>query len=395
MDKEEKISSSFKGEKPVVAHINQVWFAPSETFIYNYIVGLHSFQPVCISWEQNNKELFPFPEKDMYCLDQKRFSLTWIFNSIYKRIKGIDYYFKDILELRKARIIHAHFGPHGVYAIQAKKKLNIPTITSFYGYDLSIRSVIERWMNCYALLFKEGDLFLAEGPYMKSRLMSLGCMEKKIKIQRIAIPVNTIRFTPRKPKHPRESVMLVFSGRLVEKKGLLDALQALKLLRKSCNNYQFTVIGDGPLRLKIEDFLDTYKMRENVKITGFLPYRRYIEEMQKGDIFIHPSITASDGDSEGGAPTVILEAQAMGMPVVSTYHGDIPNIVVPGKSALLSDEGNHEKLAENISFLLEHQEVWEQMGNVGRKYVESYHDLNKEVIALEDIYNELLAKKAY
>ncbi|MCX5806893.1 MAG: glycosyltransferase [Proteobacteria bacterium] len=391
---EEELNAPPVRNRYVVAHVNQIWFAPSETFIYNYIVGLRAFHSICLSWERDNQNLFPFIENDMYLLGRRRYSPGWVFNSIYKRVRGIDYYLKNILELRKARIIHAHFGPHGVYAIQAKKRLHVPIITSFYGYDLSKRSIIKEWREGYTLLFEEGDLFLVEGPHMKSVLIGLGCKEDKIRIQRIALPLNKIKFVPRKPKKPGDKIMLVFSGRFVEKKGLVNALRALKILSsRTYSNYQFTIIGDGPLRPEIENFLDTNNMRKYVRITGFLPYDRYIEEMQGGDIFVHPSITAADGDSEGGAPTVILEAQAMGMPVVSTFHGDIPNIVVPGKSALLSEEEDYEKLAENIAILLEHQDAWEQMGNTGRRHIESFHDLKTEITALENIYFGLLDRK--
>jgi len=326
----------------------------------------------------------------MYTLNQKRFSQKWAFNKVYKMIRGIDQHLKDILEMRNVKIIHAHFGPHGVYAIQAKNKLQIPLITSFYGYDLSKKPFLEKWQQEYFRLFKEGDLFLVEGPHMKSVLANLGCKEEKIMIQRIALPLDKIKFFPRKPKAPGEKIILVFSGRFVEKKGLLNALQSLKILNETYRDYQFTIIGDGPLRPEIEKFIDTNNMKKYIKITGFLPYNKYLEEMQRGDIFVHPSMTATDGESEGGAPTVILEAQAMGMPVVSTFHGDIPNIVVNEKSALLSEEGDYEQLAKNIATLFKDQEAWEQMGNEGRKHVELRHNIKIEVKALEDIYNGLL-----
>ena len=112
--------------------------------------------------------------------------------------------------------------------------------------------------------------------------------------------------------------------------------------------------------------------------------------MEKADLFLHPSVTADNGDSEGGAPTVILESQAHGMPVISTYHADIPNIVRPNKSALLSNERDVVSLADNILYLLENQDVWANMGLEGRHFVEQYHDIEKEVILLEEKYERLL-----
>ena len=121
---------------------------------------------------------------------------------------------------------------------------------------------------------------------------------------------------------------------------------------------------------------------------GFLNYEDYLKEMDKADIFVQPSVKAANGDMEGGAPTTILEAQALGMPVISTCHADIPNIVVEGKSSLLSKEKDYKSIASSMEYLLETQEVWEQMGNNGREFVETYHNIYKEVDRLEKIYSQ-------
>jgi len=115
-----------------------------------------------------------------------------------------------------------------------------------------------------------------------------------------------------------------------------------------------------------------------------------LAEIEAADFFLHPSVTAESGDSEG-TPTVILEAQAHGLPVISTYHADIPNIVVPGKSALLSPERDVETLVEHILFLFENQDLWGAMGSCGREFVERYHDIEKEIEELENKYTSLLS----
>jgi len=156
------------------------------------------------------------------------------------------------------------------------------------------------------------------------------------------------------------------------------------------NDYEFRIVGDGPLRASLEAFVQDAGLGELVCFLGFLPYKEHLAEMEKADIFLHPSVTAANGDSEGGAPTVILEAQAHGIPVISTNHADIPNIVVPGRSALLSQERDIASLADNISYLLKNQDIWEEMGREGRHFVEEYHDIEKEIDVLEERYDRLL-----
>ena len=121
------------------------------------------------------------------------------------------------------------------------------------------------------------------------------------------------------------------------------------------------------------------------------PHRKVIEELQTYDILIQPSVTAENGDSEGGAPTIILEGQACGVPVISTNHADIPYITCPNESALLSPEQDVDGLAHNIRQLFDNSEAWSRMGKKGREHVEKYHDVRKEVAALEAIYTELLS----
>ncbi|TFG76638.1 MAG: glycosyltransferase, partial [Chrysiogenales bacterium] len=205
-----------------------------------------------------------------------------------------------------------------------------------------------------------------------------------------AIPVKGLPFRTRLPKKKGETVVIVFSGRFVEKKGLLIALQALLDVHKTHPVFEFRIIGDGPLKPEIECFIQDHEMGAYVRLLGFLNYNDYLKQMQNADLFLHPSITAADGDSEGGAPTTILEAQALGLPVLSTRHADIPNVVVPGQSALLSSEREIAELAANIISLLTDQQCWSRMGTEGRRFIEAFHDVKKEIPRLESKYFDIL-----
>lgn len=378
---------------PVIAHFSGAFFVKSETFIYHYLSHLKSFKPICLGWRVENlgEGGFFFPVQDIYSLQLGRYSSKWFYYGILKRILRRDLYFEDILKKRGARLLHAHFGHNGVQALKVKKRVKIPLVTTFYGADLSKSDMVEPLMKRYKKLFARGEMFLVEGEHMKLMLQGLGCAPEKIHIQRIAIPVETIQYKERKPKG-KDITRLLFCGRFTEKKGLVYALEAVKKVYNEhrCRNIRFCIIGDGELKEEIEAFIDKNKMEKYVELPGFLSYRDYLKKVEEADIFIHPSVTASDGDSEGGAPTTILEAQAMGLPIVSTEHADIPNVVVPNRSALLSAEKNVEELTRNILFLLENQQLWSAMGKVGREFVEEYHDIKKEVLNLEEKYKGLL-----
>jgi colanic acid/amylovoran biosynthesis glycosyltransferase len=171
---------------------------------------------------------------------------------------------------------------------------------------------------------------------------------------------------------------------------LIYALQAVKGALDRGMNIEFRIIGDGPLAGKLCEFIRKNKLEKQVRLLGFLDYEAYLSEMNKGDIFLAPSVTAANGDTEGGAPTTVLEAQALGMPVISTYHADTPNVVLPGESALLVPERDSQALAAALAYLVDHPGTWEEMGRSGRGFVEKFHKIDNEVLALEDKYLSLL-----
>ena len=380
----------------VVANINLQYFARSETFMYFYLSNFRRIHPICLSLAPViNTDIFPFPPSDCYTVGMKPYTFPWLWARAWQRLTGrrvsVPHGVAErFLKLRKACLIHAHYGLMGWWALPLKKSLRLPLVTNFYGFDVAPELKDQHdWPQRRQKLFREGDLFLVEGPFMRERLIDLGCPAEKVQIQRIAIKVEEMPFRPRKPR-ANSKVVIMFAGRFYEKKGLLYALQAVREVWQTFQNFEFRVIGDGPLMPQVQAFIDEYKMDLYVHLLGFLNHKDYLKEMQNADIFLHPSVTATDGDSEGGAPTTILEAQALGIPVVSTYHADIPNVVVPGASALLVPERDSKALSEVLMYLLDHPENWEEMGRIGRVHVERYHDIDREVMALEEKYFSLL-----
>ncbi len=376
-----------ENNRPVVAQIHEQFFIKSETFIYNPIMNFRHVEPICVAKSFTNLEMFPFPEEKRFLFQSagENAALT-----LLRKVTDIDIQTEALLKRKDVRLLHAHFGPNGFMALPLKKRLRLPLITTFYGYDASELGRSEVWRDRYKKLFAEGDIFLAEGECMRSKLISLGCPENKVRIQPIAIPIHRIPFKARGPKTGGR-IVFIFSGRFVEKKGMLYALEALKAVREKRSDFELNIIGDGPLRPEIEAFIKTHSMENYVRFLGFLDYQNYLVAMAHADIFVQPSVTAANGDDEGGAPTTILEAQAMGMPILATRHADIPNIVVPDKSALLSDEKDVAGLSRNIEWLLNNQNAWGVMGTAGRKFVEGRHDLGVNVEKLEKLYLSLIA----
>jgi colanic acid/amylovoran biosynthesis glycosyltransferase len=211
-----------------------------------------------------------------------------------------------------------------------------------------------------------------------------------VKIQRIAIDLGRYEFRPRSLSEFGARARLLLCGRFVEKKGIPYAIKGLRIVREHYPNIELRIVGDGPLYEDIQGLIKKLGVEKQVSLLGFLPHAEYIEELKQAHILITPSVTAADGDSEGGAPTVLLEAQASGLPVLSTYHADIPNVVLAGESGFLVPERNAEALAERLLYLLQHHKEWGKMGQVGRRYVEAKHNVHLEIARLESRYLSLM-----
>ena len=112
--------------------------------------------------------------------------------------------------------------------------------------------------------------------------------------------------------------------------------------------------------------------------------------MKNSHIFILPSITSANGDKEG-IPNVLKEAQATGMPVISTYHAGIPELVLNGRSGYLVKERDTNGLSERLIHLIENPDLWFEFGKIGRKHVEEQFNLHKQIMKLEKIYKEMIS----
>lgn len=371
-----------------VAYFRSYYLGLTETFIYQYLKNFRRVNPFVFTLNILNTDQFPFPEIHMALY--KPYFIGNLISRFGRNILGRDFKVESMVKKFNISLIHAHFGPDGYHLLPVKKKTGIPLITTFYGYDMSMLPRQEEWKKKYQELFEFGDLFLVEGSHMEKELVRIGCPEEKIKIQHIAIDPENIPFRLRTPKAEGEKVIILFCGRFSEKKGLLYALKAVSEVIKSFPSIEFRIVGDGELRQEVDDYIKSANISGWVKLLGMKSHDDVIKELNNADIFLHPSVTASDGDSEGGAPTIIIEAEAAGLPVVSTFHADIPEVVIDGKTGFLVKERDVLAIAEKLEYLIKNQELWQGLGKNGREHIRRNYDISKEVKKLEDIYLSLV-----
>lgn len=367
-----------------VLHVLETFLHRTEVFIYSYLNEFINAEPHVLASVKQNAEEFPFTPVTYIPRRRPWTSVSRWLSAGYHMKTGRSLQHAEIetfVRALKPDVIHAHFGPSGYDMLRYRRHFDVPLVTTFYGYDMSRLPRKEIWQVQYAKLFAEGDLFLVEGPHMRQKLLDIGAPEGKTAIQRIAIHPG--RYPAWRPAGDR--AVILFVGRFTEKKGLLYALKAVQALRERVRNIEFRIVGDGSQRDDMYRFVADNNMQGCVTFLGMRTHDEVIRELSEANVFICPSVTAEDGDSEGGAPTILLEAQAIGLPIVSTCHADIPNVVGGGPGISLCNERDADCLAEAVWLALE--------SKVGARpdFVREFHDVRKEVLLLEEKYFALIA----
>ncbi|MBI4538166.1 MAG: glycosyltransferase [Gemmatimonadetes bacterium] len=382
-----------------VAHIKTPFLGYSETFIHNYIRHLTGFEPVVVTEYTINEERYPVRE-----IVRLRRHAGWFERPLaFTRLYVAKYVQREILMARPyaralrvsgAALMHVHFGAPGLMLLDVKRRVGLPMVVSFYGYDLS---QLPRAMghDIYRRngLFERGEAFTVEGTFARRCLLDLGCPPEKAHILHVGVDLEQFAFVPRRLQGG-ERPRLFFCGRLVPKKGLLPALQALAEVRRAGYDFELRVAGAGPDEGAVRSLVRELELSDRVTFLGIVTHQEFLRECQRNHVLLAPSRTdPRSGETEGGSPTVILEAQATGMPVVSTRHADIPEAAPDGVGAFLAAEGDVEDLARCVKRALEEAERWPEMGRAGRAHIEASYDIRNAVRQLEDLYERLLSEQ--
>lgn len=261
-------------------------------------------------------------------------------------------------------------------------------MTTLHGYDMS-RALEQEGSDLYDRLFAESDLLLPISEYWKDRLETMGCPPEKVKVQRMGVDLAQFPFLPRHvPEHgPRE---LLSVARLTEKKGLEYALRAVARALESEPRIRYSIAGDGELRGDLEALATKLGIQHAVRFLGGVSSTRVRDLMAKSHVLLAPSVTARDGNKEG-LPVVLMESMASGLPVVSTHHSGIPELVEDGVTGLLVAERDVTALALQVCLLLDDEALYERLAVAARERVEREHDVDRLNDRLLGIYQALVA----
>jgi len=324
------------------------------------------------------RHIFRHPKWILRCLDFRKYEVHEALNHLFRSEPLIDGNYD---------VIHCQYGVIGKDWIYLKEIMKVKMVTSFRGYDLE-KFVHDNQPSVYEELFKKGDAFLPVCVYFSNKLRDLNCSEERIHVLRSGINVSEYQYRERAFDFQKK-IEILSVGRLVEKKGFKYAIYAIEKLVKKYPNIQYTIVGEGALELELKLLVQSLKLENNIHFIKGMVNGELKEAYYQAQIFILPCVQASDRDQEG-IPNVLKEAMATGLPVVSTWHSGIPELVEHGISGFLVPEGDVEGIVKNCEHLISHPQRCAEMGQAGRRFVEENFEISKLNQRLVGFYEQSL-----
>ncbi|MBC7544583.1 MAG: glycosyltransferase [Candidatus Sericytochromatia bacterium] len=288
-------------------------------------------------------------------------------------------------------VLLAHFADEAYRLLPVSQRWGLPLLVRCYGYDVTSLPRQGRWLARLQRLFALASGFVVEGPAMGHRLIAMGCPPDKVYLIPLGVDHGAIPWTARHDDGV-SPIRVLMAASLREKKGHTFAFSALATAIATHPRLEVTVIGDGPLRGPLQGQVAASPLAGRVRWLGSQSHEALLAAMSQHHLFLHPSVTAGDGDSEGGAPLVLLEAQASGLPVISSVHDDIPTVMRPGISGLVAPERDVPALVTALHYLLENPGRWAEMGAEGRLHVTQGFDPDQLGDRLSDLVADVVAK---
>jgi len=379
---------NFVDSRPVVVIYKDKLLTLSQTFVRAQAEALQQYVPV-YAGARCETESLSLPEGRWTVINQN----TW-----RGRVGEFAFYLagwspKLVRELRQVNpvLVHCHFGVDSIRGMYLAKKLGVPLLVTFHGYDATINPEFapdyryREYIRKRPLLSRRATRFITVSNYLRQRLLDQGFPAEKIITHYIGIDTEFFKADPDVAREP----VVLFVGRLVEKKGCEYVIRAMSELRVNHPAARLVVIGDGVLRGKLQQLAQ--QLCPNTIFLRAQSPQQVRHWMNRASVFCVPSLTARNGDQEGFG-LVFAEAQAMGLPVVSFDSAGVPEAVENGVTGFLLPERDHEGLASSISMFLSNRELWQKVSSAGVARVRSRFNLRTQTRLLEDIYSSMIGK---
>lgn len=332
----------------------------SETFIRRHVTDLPAETALLEDWPPWANSGSPW-ERTVAGRALYR-ALRLLLPAAYRRRVAAAY----VVHFRRLRVeaVLAEFGPTGVAVMDACRQLGLPLVVHFHGYDVSVRSVLERYAADYSELFRQAQALVAVSREMRRRLIELGAPPARVHYNPCGVDCE--QFAGAEPARAPPHVLAV--ARFVEVKAPQLTLAAFAEALRRCPEARLRMIGDGPLLGECRRLCASLSVEHAVTFMGRQPHHVVAEEMRRARLFAQHSTEAASGAVEG-TPVAVLEAGASGLPVVATRHGGLQEVLIDGETGLLVAERDVAGMARQMLRLLRDPDVAARLGSAARRHV--------------------------
>lgn len=353
----------------------------SNTFVASQGNGLNKYQPIFIGL-RNDKTGVSLIENQTTCVQENVESFPKLARLLLDGAQILMPRWAESLSSLNADIIHANFGKGGYYCSPISKRLEIPLVTTFHGSDITQKDKFSYNSKHRNKVFNSSNKIIAVSKFIQNKLLKAGCPEDKI-IQHY-IGIDNDYFSPSSKKDTCPTILFV--GRLIKQKGCQYLIEAMKTVNKRIPEAKLVIVGYGNYEETLKDLASNL---HNVSFVGAKNRSQVKELMSTAWITCLPSIRMARGNEEG-MPTVCVESQAVGTPVVAFDTGGVGEGISDQETGLLSPEKDSNQLADNLLTLLESTSLRDKMGQQGVARINDIFNIKKQTEKLEDIYTSLL-----
>lgn len=359
----------------------------SETFVADQARGLQRWDTSLVGRYRvhGGLEVDDLLAQEMHALPSGRRWFREHSEQITRRVPVL----RTVASRLEPQLIHAHFLTGGFDVLATLPELPCPVVVTAHGFDATwhgspLRTIRpQQWFHglLRRRLLRSDIHFIAVSTFIGEQLVRYGAPPHRVTVHHTG--VDTEYFSPPADSgSSRQGVLFV--GRLVEKKGILDLLAAVTSLRRRGRPLSVEIIGDGPLRPSVERHIRESGV--DAVVRGWRSRPEVRQAMRRAAILCNPSRTARSGDREGFG-MVLAEAQATGLPVVATRCGGMVDAVADGRTGILVEEGDVAALAHSIETLASDDGLHAHLSGEARSWAVEKFSLRRQNSELEDLYD--------